>query len=391
MSRSTEFQRALDRYLGDPIAFLCSVRRPIATRIANPARIGLIQPTAIGDLIIASGLIAHIRAKFPVAEIHLLHGHSNRSALDVLEPGIIGHTLDFTKPVATLRSVRSLRLDVLVDLVPWSTITALMCRFSGAPFTLGFSAPGRFRHFLFAHVAEYSANVHQSENFRKLGSFFGPMETYAYRLRSSFPRPNIRLPYDRLVVCHIQPGGSQARAKTWPADRWVGLAGRLCDAGYTVAFSGSPADRPAIDSVMAKVQHTGRECISLAGRVTMPELCFVLEHSRLAISVDTSPLHVASAVGVPVVGLHGPSRSRQWGAISPNARSIDATHPSAGYIQFGFEDHPRSREIMRSISVEEVYKAAASLLASDKIRAGTLPGVRSVPDVYKSSRISVGG
>jgi hypothetical protein len=46
---------------------------------------------------------------------------------------------------------------------------------------------------------------------------------------------------------------------------------------------------------------------------------------------------------------------------------------------------------MRSISVEEVYKAAASLLASDKIRAGTLPGVRSVPDVYKSSRISVGG
>lgn len=118
MSRSTELQRALDRHLGDPIAVLCSVRRPAATRIGNPARIGLIQPTAIGDLIIASGLIAHIRAKYPVAKIHLLHGHSNRSALEVLEPGIIGHTLDFTKPLATLRSVRSLRLDVLVDLVP---------------------------------------------------------------------------------------------------------------------------------------------------------------------------------------------------------------------------------------------------------------------------------
>ena len=153
-------------------------------------------------------------------------------------------------------------------------------------------------------------------------------------------------------------------------DRWVGLAGRLCDAGYTVAFSGSPADRPAIDTVIAKVEHTGRECISLAGRVTMPELCFVLEHSRLAISVDTAPLHVASAVGVPIVGLHGPSRSRQWGAISLNARSIDATHPSAGYIQFGFEDHPRAREIMRTISVDEVYEAASSLLASGKSRAG---------------------
>jgi len=374
MSRSTEFQRALDRYLGDPIALLCSVRRPVATRIANPTRIGLIQPTAIGDLVIASGLIAHIRAKFPVAEIHLLHGRSNRSALDVLEPGIIGHPLDFTKPIAALRSVRSLRLDVLVDLVPWSTITALICRFSGIPFTLGFSAPGRSRHFLFAHVAEYTADVHQSENFRKLGSFFGPMETYAYRLRSSFPRPDIRLPYDRLVVCHIQPGGSQARAKTWPADRWVGLAKRLCDAGYAVAFSGSPADGPAIDAVLAKVDRTGRECISLAGSLTMPQLCFVLQHSRLVISVDTSPVHLASALDVPVVGLHGPSRSSQWGAISPKSRSIDAAHPSAGYIQFGFEDHPRAREIMRSISVDEVYEAASCLLASGNSPAGACEG-----------------
>ena len=105
----------------------------------------------------------------------------------------------------------------------------------------------------------------------------------------------------------------------------------------------------------------------------MPELCFVLQHSRLAISVDTSPLHLASAVGVPVVGLHGPSRSRQWGAISPNSRSIDAAHPSAGYIQFGFEDHPRAREIMRSISVDEVYEAASRLLASDETRGRSIP------------------
>jgi ADP-heptose:LPS heptosyltransferase len=390
MSRSTEFQRALDRNLGDPIALLCSIRRPVATKIANPTRIGLIQPTAIGDLIIASGLIAHIRAKYPVAEIHLLHGHSNRAALDLLEPGIIGHTLDFTKPIATLTSVRSLRLDVLVDLVPWSTITALICRFSGAPFTLGFAAPGRSRHFLFAHVAEYSANVHQSENFRALGSFFGPMETYAYQLRSTFPRPDIRLPYDRLVVCHIQPGGSQARAKTWPADLWGDLAGRLCDEGYAIAFSGSPADGPAIDAVIAETGRTGRECISLAGKLTMPEMCFVLQHSRLAISVDTAPLHLASALGVPVVGLHGPTRSRQWGAISANSRSVDAQHPSAGYIQFGYEDNPRAGEIMCSICVKQVYEVASTLLANGNGRTiGNVPASPTT-EIPKYSRIAHG-
>ena len=125
-------------------------------------------------------------------------------------------------------------------------------------------------------------------------------------------------------MCHIRPGGSQARAKAWPADRWVELAGRLCDAGYAVAFSGSRADRAAIEIVVAEVERPGRQCFMLAGKMTLPEFCYVLQRSRLAITVDTSPVHLASALGVPVVGLHGASRSRQWGAISPNSRSIDA-------------------------------------------------------------------
>ena len=90
----------------------------------------------------ASGLIAHVHATYPRAELHLLHGASNRAALELLDPEIVGHTLDFTKPVATIKYIRSLGLDVLVDLVPWSTLTALVCRFSGVPLTFGFAAPG---------------------------------------------------------------------------------------------------------------------------------------------------------------------------------------------------------------------------------------------------------
>ena len=377
MSRSTGLQRILDRYVGDPVALALALRRPAARSIADPGRIGFIQPSAIGDLIVASGLFAHVQATFPRAELHLLHGASNGAALEVLDPGIVGHTLDFTKPVAALKYIRSLGLDVIVDLVPWSTLTAMVCRFSRVPLTFGFAAPGRFRHFLFARVAQYSGDVHQSENFRALASLFGPVNRYAYELRKSFPKPEVRLPYDRLIVCHIRPGGSQARAKAWPADRWVELAGRLCDAGYAVAFSGSRADRPAIEIVMAEVERPGRQCFMLAGNLTLPEFCYVLQHARLAITVDTSPVHLASALGVPVVGLHGPSRSRQWGAISPNSRSIDAAHPAAGYIQFGFESHPRAREVMRSISVDEVHEAASSLLAGGTGQTGAFVGARA--------------
>jgi ADP-heptose:LPS heptosyltransferase len=379
MSRSTVLQRGLDRYLGNFIALVLGARRPIAARIENPDRIGLIQPTAIGDLIVASGLIAHVRTTFPRAEVHLLHGLSNRAALDVLEPGIIGHVVDFTRPVAALKHIRSLDLDILVDLVPWSTLTALICRFSGVALTLGFSVPGTFRHFLFAKVADHSCDVHQSQNFEALAGCFGRMDHYTYRLRKSFPRPGIWLPYDRLIVCHIRPGGSQASAKAWPTDRWVDLVSRLCDAGYAIAFSGSAADQSEVESVMAQVERPGRQCFSLAGGVSLPEFCFVLQHALLAISVDTSPLHLASALGLPIVGIHGPSLSRRWGAISPNSRSIDASHPAAGYIQFGFESHPKAGEIMRSISVDEVYGAASTLLSSRKGWARTLVGATADP------------
>jgi ADP-heptose:LPS heptosyltransferase len=378
MSRSTGLQRVLDQHVGNMVALTLALRRPAASNVSNitaPRRIGFIQPSAIGDLVVASGLFAHVNATFPRAELHLLHGTSNAAALDVLDPWLLGHTLNFTKPLATLQYVRSLGLDVIVDLVPWSTMTAMVCRFSGVPLTIGFGAPGRFRHFLFGCVAQYSGDVHQSENFRALASLFGPVKHYAYRLRESFPKPDMRLPYERLIVCHIRPGGSQARAKAWPADRWVQLAGRLCDAGYAVAFSGSRADRAAIEIVVHEVERPGRQCLMLAGKLSLPEFCHVLQRARLAITVDTSPVHLACALGVPVIGLHGPSRSRQWGAISSNSRSIDAAHQAAGYIEFGFESHPCSREIMRSIPVDEVHEAATSLLADENRKSDMVAGV----------------
>ena len=170
----------LDQHVGNMVALTLALRRPAAPNVSNitdPRRIGFIQPSAIGDLVVASGLFAHVHAIFPRAELHLLHGTANAAALDVLEPWLLSHTLDFTKPLAALQYVRSLGLDVIVDLVTWSTATAMVCRFSGVPLTFGFAVPGRFRHFLFGRVAQYSGDVHQSENFRALASLFGPVKT----------------------------------------------------------------------------------------------------------------------------------------------------------------------------------------------------------------------
>jgi hypothetical protein len=93
----------------------------------------------------------------------------------------------------------------------------------------------------------------------------------------------------------------------------------------------------------------------------------VLQHTRLAITVDASPVHLASALGVPVSGptvRHDPGSGER---SHPNSRSLTQRH---GGIQFGSESHPRAREIMRSISVDEVHEAASNFWRAEPGRRG---------------------
>jgi ADP-heptose:LPS heptosyltransferase len=69
---------------------------------------------------------------------------------------------------------------------------------------------------------------------------------------------------------------------------------------------------------MSEVERPGRQCFALAGEVSLAEFCYVLQHARLTITVDTSPLHLSSALGTPVVGIR--RRYRASGVRSPQTR-----------------------------------------------------------------------
>lgn len=368
MARSNTLQRSMDFWIGVPTVRLVGFFRRRRSLPSAPGRIGVISPTAIGDLILDSGVLLHLRTLFPQADIHLFHGASNAGAVTLLPIDLTAHKCDFTRVGGTIEALQRARLDVLADLTPWPRLTALCAAFSGAA-TVGFHSFRQMRHYAFDRAVEHRPDRHEVDNLRSLAEVFGPCPDYQVRLRQDLPSPSLPLPYERLVLCHMCPGGARAREKSWPQASWIQLAGRLVAAGYSVGFTGTGSDRPVVDAVLSAAALPADRAFSLCGRLSIAELASVLKAVRLLITVDTGILHLASALNVATVALHGPTRSWRWGGRSPAVISLDAPHPQAGFVHLGFEASPDGGDIMSGLGVDAVYAAGAALLRSGGVRS----------------------
>lgn len=99
---------------------------------------------------------------------------------------------------------------------------------------------------------------------------------------------------------------------------------------------------------------------SLAGRATLLEFAAVLKRCAVFIGNDTGAMHIAAAVGTPVVGLFGPSNPMEWGPRGKNVKTIykgvdcrACFHPTC---QRG------EQNCMKQISVEEVFRAVREMM-----------------------------
>ena len=101
--------------------------------------------------------------------------------------------------------------------------------------------------------------------------------------------------------------------KDWPTERWAPLADGLADLGYRVLLVGGPSqsERAAADAVLASARVPPVNGLSDSVRRMM----WMVDGVDLLVSADTGPLHLAHAVGTPVIGLFGhsnPARVGPW-------------------------------------------------------------------------------
>ena len=109
----------------------------------------------------------------------------------------------------------------------------------------------------------------------------------------------------------LQPGTRWA-SKRWPVEAFAELVPLLASANprFHFAIIGGEEDH-SLGEVIAGVDPA--RCLDLTGRLSLPEMVEWIRLSELMVSNDTGPMHVAAALGTPVVALFGPTEPRRTG------------------------------------------------------------------------------
>jgi len=169
---------------------------------------------------------------------------------------------------------------------------------------------------------------------------------------------------EKVVVLHPASGGS---AREWPPDRFRELGLRLAEIeNVKVVVTGMPSEERTLRRVL---ESSCPPFVSLVGRLTLPILTGLLERASLFIANSTGPLHLAGALGTPVIGLYPPVRpmsAARWGPYGENGVALSGDGPG---------DCQRCAKggrcaCMLSIQINQVLDAAVALLKSSSMPKG---------------------
>jgi len=125
---------------------------------------------------------------------------------------------------------------------------------------------------------------------------------------------------ERLACLH--PGAAEPR-KRWPSERFAAVGQRLASLGARVVLVGAEEQR----DLCTRVAQAIPGAISLAGETPLPVLAALLETTALVVSNDSGPMHVAAALGIPLVVPFGPGPP---GRFAPRGRGIAQLLSSTG-------------------------------------------------------------
>ncbi|MFZ2089409.1 MAG: glycosyltransferase family 9 protein, partial [Desulfobaccales bacterium] len=153
--------------------------------------------------------------------------------------------------------------------------------------------------------------------------------------------------------------------KLWPEAHWARLAAWLArEKGFQVIITGSPADRELAEEI---VSQTGAPLLNLAGRTSLEELAALLQMARLAVTTDTGPMHLACALGTPVVALFGPTAPWRTGPFGEGHQVLRLPLPCSPCFRRQCPEPRCLRELPASAAREAVEKILVRRANPDKI------------------------
>jgi len=145
-------------------------------------------------------------------------------------------------------------------------------------------------------------------------------------------------------------------SKIWPQENMVRLCEELGSRDIRVVISGTEKDLPQANALMSMVKNT--KLINACGKTTINQLACLIKRCKVYVSADSSPLHIAAAVGVPFVALFGPTDPRRHLPMAGDCQVINKDLPCSPC----YKTKCLSKKCMKLITAEEVLEAIEKLL-----------------------------
>ncbi len=322
----------------------------------------------IGDVLLATPVLRALREAFPRAGLamavnagteDIVRWNPDLHEVLAVPKGTLGEQMRF------VAELRRRRFDCVIDLTDGDR-AAILSRLSGAPIRIGFNEEHRWRGLLYTAVAKPRVEeVHRVERDLSALRCLG-LEPKARPLVLTVPSQDeeaadrilkeagvAQSSSARLVMLHP---GARYWFKAWPIERFADLADRLTKIwDCRVLIGGDNRDRETAERIRAQARSAP---VVLAGRASLLQFAAILKRCALYGGNDNGAMHMAAALGVPVVGLFGPSNPQEWGPRGPGEVIYKGLDCRSCF-------HPTCRRgegnCMRLITVDEVCEAVMRL------------------------------
>lgn len=338
-------------------------------------RIVIFRTDRIGDVVLSTPAIRAARKAFPEAYLAIVVSPNTREIVagnpDLNETIIFDKESKHKGIFQTLRFVmwlREKRFDLALILHSTARVN-LLCFLAGIPKRVGY-ARGKLDFLLTdrlqytkrlgeKHESEYSLDVLRSigidaEISRLSVSITGENEN---TLRDLFLEHDVS-EEDRIIVLH--PGASHA-SKMWPEENFARLGDALIERFKVKIILISGASQSAIGEKVKDLMKN--EAISLCGRTSLGVLAALFKKTALFISNDSGPVHIACAVGTPVISIFSRNEKglspARWRPLGNKGIFL---HKDVGCTKCLAHNCKKSFLCLRSITVEEVLERSRDLL-----------------------------
>ncbi|MGZ3634110.1 MAG: lipopolysaccharide heptosyltransferase II [Parachlamydiaceae bacterium] len=338
-----------------------------------PKNILLKMPNWLGDVVMSTAAVADIRKHFPAAKITALC-KNNVAGLLKHDPNL-DSICTYTQPSGWIRRIEHSDLIQELQLGEYDLGVLFTNSFTSAWWLwrgnvknrLGFKA--NWRSWLLSKAIPYPkgmAQQHLVTTYKELLTPLGiSISTTPPRLHITEEEANTAhellalkgIPSENRFILGINPGAAYGSAKCWLPERFVEVTKQLLQRdNLYVLYFGDPSGAPLVETICDQLPF--ERVINLAGKTSLRELLALINCCSLFLTNDSGPMHIASALGVPLVALFGSTDDTRTGPYNGGLVIHKHVECSPCYKR----ECPIDFRCMTRISVEEVTDELKKLI-----------------------------